>query len=333
MQAKALICDESQLFTLADVTLSDPTARQVVVRALCSGVSIGTEIRVVRNQINWGPYPLCNGYQAVGIVEYVGNDVDEFNVGEKVYYRDNQPMTLPDGQTVSPTLGTHASHALIDPNNTACLTLLPPGVGEDVASLFVMPGTGLQGVDMANVHVGDSVIVHGLGLIGLGVVAASRHRGAYIIAIDLDAQRLDIAHKLGADHLIDASQQDAKEAVQDLLGDGADIVFEATGVPACVDLAADLCKPEEKLVLIGNYGRAPLSYHFLPIHGKRLTVFYPSDALPHHQIAVLRNMATDMLPWHHVITHHLAPAETPSFYTALNRGETKGVVGAVIKWS
>lgn len=333
MQAKALICDESQSFTLADVALPDPTAHQVVVRALYSGISIGTEIRVIRNQIDWGPYPLCNGYQAVGIVEYVGHDVDEFKIGEKVYYRDNQPMTLSDGQVVSPTLGTHASHALIDPNNTACLALLPAGVDEDVASLFVMPGTGLQGVDMANVHVGDSVIVHGLGLIGLGVVAASRHRGAYVVAIDLDTQRLDIARKLGADQLIDASQQNTKEAVRELLDDGANVVFEATGVPTCVDLAADLCKPEEKLVLIGNYGRAPLSYHFIPIHGKRLTVFYPSDALLHHQIAVLRNMATGVLPWHHVLTHHLVPAEAPSFYDALNRGEAKGVVGAVIKWS
>ena len=52
-----------------------------------------------------------------------------------------------------------------------------PGAGMNVASLFVMPAVGLYGVDMANPRMGDTVVVYGVGMIGLGVVAACAQRG------------------------------------------------------------------------------------------------------------------------------------------------------------
>ncbi len=336
MHAKALVSDENQNFSYADVTLSDPGPEHILIRALYSGVSIGTEFALIRNKIStWGQYPICTGYQGVGIVEHVGEEVDTFKVGDKIYYRDNREgMYLSDGQEVSAAAGVHCSAAIVNPQTTHGLELLPEGIPEDAASLFVMPAVGLNGVDTANPRMGDVVAVYGAGLVGLGVMAACSHRGCVVVAVDLAQNRLEVAQKLGADHLINGSTQNVVEELQKIAPEGADVVFESTGVPACVDPAIELCKRHGKFVYQGHYGTEPLSYQFAPPHGKRLTMFYPcDDGFEPCRRAVLKNMATGVLPWHHTITHRVESEESPAFYDAINKDDAKDVVGAVIRWS
>lgn len=333
MMAKALICDAQQRFTYTDVVLPDPGPNRLRVRALKTGVSIGTEFALIRNKISWGPYPICVGYQGVGIVEEVGSEIDGFSVGDKVYYRDGKWMALADGTSVSCVSGTHCSHAVICPRTTHGLAHLPEGVNEEDASLFVMPAVALSGVDMANVRMGSSALVYGCGQIGLGVVAFCARRGAVTIAVDIRGDRLEIARTLGAAHVINAAEQSAPEAVQRITGDGAAVVFEATGIPACIDKAIQLASPRGKFVLQGNYGAAPIAFHFLPAHGKRLTWFYPcDDGLAPCRRAVMENFALGALDWQPVITHRVDAAGIADFYDAVNRGDHDDVVGAVINW-
>ena len=335
MHAKALICDENQNFSYADVALPDPGPEHLLIRALYSGVSIGTEFALIRNKIAGQQYPLCTGYQGVGVVEHVGEKVDAFKVGDKVYYRDNREgMQLPDGTKVSAAAGVHCSAAVVRPQTTHGLELLPEGVPNDAASLFVMPAVGLNGVDTANPRMGDVVAVYGAGLVGLGVIAACSHRGCVVVAVDLEQNRLDVARKLGADFLINGSTQNVVEELQKIAPDGADVVFESTGVPACIDPAIELCRRHGKFVLQGHYGTAPLSYQFAPPHGKRLTMFYPcDDGFAPCRRAVLKNMARGVLPWHHTITHRAEAEKSPVLYDAINNNNVKDVVGAVIRWS
>ena len=333
MQAKAIICDEQQNFSYADVVLPDPGPGQIVVRPHYSGVSIGTEFALIRNKLSWGPYPLCTGYMAVGTVEYVGKTVSDFKLGDKVYYRDNKDIHLADGQKVSAVTGTHCSLAVIDPNNTHGVAHLPAGVNEAAASMYVMPAVGLNGVDMANPRMGETVVVFGAGLIGLGVVAACSQRGCIVVAIDLADQRLEVAKQLGADYVINSKTQNVQEALKQIAPAGADVVFEATGIPACIDMAIALCKTHGKFVYQGNYGAAPISYHFLPPHGKRLTAFYPcDDGLAACRRAVIKNMAMGTLPWEITITHQVPAAEAPALFAAINGGQDD-ILGAVIDWS
>jgi len=334
VQAKALICNADRSFELADVTLAEPGATNISVRAVCSGVSIGTEFAVIMGKLNWGPYPLTTGYQAVGVVEHVGGDVEGFDVGDRVYYRDNKSITLADGVSVTTAAGTHCSAAVIDPTSTHGIAHVPDGVDDEAACLYVMPAVGLNGVDMANPRMGDVVVVHGAGLIGLGVVAACSHRGCTVVAIDIEDARLDVARKLGADHVINGARQDAAAAVRAIAPDGADAVFESTGIPACLDPAMALCRTHGKFVYQGNYGQAPITYNFLVPHGKRLTTFYPcDDGLAKCRTAVLKNMAMGALAWGEVITHRVQAAEAPDLYASIRDGNSDGVLGAVIHWS
>jgi threonine dehydrogenase-like Zn-dependent dehydrogenase len=197
-----------------------------------------------------------------------------------------------------------------------------------------MPAVGLFGVDMANPRMGEVVAVYGSGLIGMGVIAACSHRGCVVVAIDLDDERLGIARRLGADHVINTTTENANEALEKIAPGGADTVFECTGIPACVDPAIELCKRFGKFVLQGNYGKDPISYSFLPPHGKRLTMLYPcDDGFAPCERAVLKNMAMGALPWHHTITHRVDAQDAPQLYDDINRGKAKDVLGAVIRWS
>lgn len=289
---------------------------------------------LIRGTLHPGSYPICTGYQAVGIIEEVGDQVSKFKVGDKVYYRDNLSIKLPDGQTVSGVEGTHCSYALVDTQHTHGLELLPEGVAEDVASMFVMPAVGLWGVDIANVRMGDTVVVYGVGLIGLGNVTFCSQRGAVVIAVDLDQRRLDIARKLGADLLVDASAQDVQKEMEKIAPEGAYVVFEATGISACIDTAFALCRRYGKFVYQGHYGAAPISFDFRVPHGKRLTTFFPcDDGLEPCRRAVLKNMALGVLQWEHTLTHRLAAEESAEFYTAILERRAPDVVGAVIRWS
>jgi 2-desacetyl-2-hydroxyethyl bacteriochlorophyllide A dehydrogenase len=333
MIAKALICDAQQKFTLQDVFLPDRGPDQMLVRTLRTGVSIGTEFALVRNKISWGPYPLCLGYQGVGVVTEVGGNVSGFAVGDTVYYRDNKTVQLTDGTAVSAVSGTHCSHALINPTATHGVELLPQGVELECGAQFVMPSVSHYGVDMVDVRLGTVVVIYGCGQIGLGDVACVSRRGAITVAVDIADDRLAIARNLGADYVINGARQDVAAELRKIAPQGADTVFEATGIPACIDQAIPLAKACGKFVMQGNYGAAPISFHFLPAHGRRLTWFFPCDdgGAPCRR-AVMKNMALGALDWKLVITHRIAATDSPALYDAINRGAANEVISAVINW-
>ena len=332
MDAQALVATQSQQFSLETFPIPELTAAQILVRTLYSGVSVGTEFAVIQGKLDWGPFPVCTGYQAVGVVEAAGAAVTKFKTGDKVYFRRNfMPLTLGPDQ-VNTCAGTHSSHAIMD--ETAEVALLPDGVDGATGSLFVMPAVGYNAVDMAGVQMGDVVAFHGQGLIGLGALVAARLRGAVTIAIDLDRRRLDLAREMGSEYTINPSEEDVKARVEEIAPGGADVVFEGTGIPHCLDLAFPLARLRGKFVFLGNYGNAPISFHFLVPHGKQLTAFFPcNDGLAPCREAVLRNIAGGVIPWHKTITHRVEAGDAPTLYEAINKNEIPEMMAAVIKWS
>ena len=144
MNAQALICDEEQSFSIESVILMDPAPDQVVIRTWHTGVSIGTEFGLIRNKLSWGPYPLCTGYMGTGIIEAVGSEVSSFQVGDEVYFRRNDAMSLGDGTSVSCVSGTHCSYIVTRADTTDGVDHVVAGAAMDVACMFVMPASLLS---------------------------------------------------------------------------------------------------------------------------------------------------------------------------------------------
>lgn len=333
MNGKALICTEDQRFSLRDVSLGDVGPEDIFVRTQYSGVSIGTEFALIRNKLSWGPFPICTGYQAVGVIEQVGANVKGFKPSQSIYFRNTKSITLSDGTVVSPTAGTHCSHAVVGPSETHGPAPLPEGVDPEAASLFVMPSVSLYGTNLAGVGMGDVVVVQGAGLIGLGTIAVCVLRGADVIAVDVNPVRLKAAKMLGASHCIQAGKQDVVQAVQAVAPDGADVVFESTGVGSLIDQAILLARRHGKFIFQGNYGAGQIHLNFLEAHMRQLRVFFPcDDGYAPSRKAVMRLLASGALPLGKLITHRVPAADSPAFYEKINRNQADDVLGAVIVW-
>ncbi|WP_037911106.1 S-(hydroxymethyl)mycothiol dehydrogenase [Actinacidiphila yeochonensis] len=238
------------------IVVPDPGPGEAVVRVQACGVC-HTDLHYREGGIN-DEFPFLLGHEAAGVVESVGEGVDEVAPGDFVVlnwravcgtcracrrgrpwycfatHNATQKMTLLDGTELSPALGigAFAEKTLVAAGQC---TKVDPAASPAAAGLLgcgVMAGLGAA-LNTGNVGRGDSVAVIGCGGVGSAAVLGARLAGASrIIAVDLDERKLAGARGLGATHTVDAGAGDPVEAIRELTeGFGADVVIDAVGRP------------------------------------------------------------------------------------------------------
>lgn len=236
--------------------IEEPT--DAVVR-LTSSAICGTDLHFVRGTMAGMKPGTILGHEGVGVVEALGEDVRNFDVGDRVvicstvscgrcgYCRagytaqcDNANPNGPSAGTcffggpemTGPINGLQAEKARV-PFAHHTMVKLPKEVSDEQAILIsdIFP-TGWFGAELAKVAEGDAVVVFGCGPVGQFAVASCRLKNAgRIIAVDQHPDRLAMARRQGAE-VIDFSREDPVEAIKRLTGDGADRVIDAVGVDA-----------------------------------------------------------------------------------------------------
>ena len=168
--------------------------------------------------------------------------------------------------------------------------------------------------------VGQSVVVQGAGAIGLLAIATAKLAGAgNIISVDMVDERLAMAEKLGADHVIDMRQmKTAEERVKEVQrltnGLGGDVVIEAVGVPAAVPEGIDMTRRGGKYVEVGHYTNpGPVLINPHTICNKDMDILgswtYPPTQFG--TVLDLMRLAADRLPLDEIVTHkfHVSDAQ------------------------
>jgi 2-desacetyl-2-hydroxyethyl bacteriochlorophyllide A dehydrogenase len=146
---------------------------------------------------------------------------------------------------------------------------------------------GFHAAARGRVAAGETVIVIGCGMIGMGVVAGAAARGARVIAIDIGAFKLDLARRYGAVEVIDAAKEDVPARVEALTGgDGADVVIEAVGLPLTFTQAIDFACFAGRVVYVG-YAKEPVSYKTQFFNLKELDIMGSRNAMPEDFRAVI----------------------------------------------
>jgi alcohol dehydrogenase len=137
----------------------------------------------------------------------------------------------------------------------------------------VLPTAYEVGVLNGMVAPGDVVAIVGAGPIGLAaMLMASLYTPGHIVAIDLDDGRLESAARFGADTTINNGREDALARIMELTdGLGADVAFEAVGVPQTFELAAELIRPCGRVANIGVHGR-PATLHLETLWIRDVTI-------------------------------------------------------------
>jgi S-(hydroxymethyl)mycothiol dehydrogenase len=256
-QVKAVIARaQGEPVELVTINVPDPGPGEAVVRIQACGVC-HTDLHYREGGIN-DEFPFLLGHEAAGVVEAVGDDVTSVapgdfvvlnwravcgdcracNRGEPWYcfatHNATQKMTLEDGTELTPALGigAFAEKTLVAAGQCTKVDAdaRPAAVG--LLGCGVMAGLGAA-INTGNVGRGKSVAVIGCGGVGVAAIAGSALAGAgTIIAVDIDAGKLEAATRMGATHTVNSADGDPVAAIQALTGGhGADVVIDAVGRP------------------------------------------------------------------------------------------------------
>jgi predicted dehydrogenase/threonine dehydrogenase-like Zn-dependent dehydrogenase len=185
------------------------------------------------------PMPL--GYSAAGVVVECGAGVQEFKPGDRV-------------ATVSP----HAGAVALGRHLCAAI---PQNVSFGQAAYTSIGAIAIQGVRLARVNLGESVLVVGLGLIGQICIALLKAQGCRVFGTDVDPARLDLARQMGADGVALGAPLQAVRDFSEGFGVDAAIITAASESNSPVEFAAEACRTKGRIVLVGAVGlhipRAP----------------------------------------------------------------------------
>src|SRR5262249_54431759 len=158
--------------------------------------------------------------------------------------------------------GAQAEYVRI-PHAQANLARIPDELtDEQVVLLADIASTGFSGAESGQVRIGDSGGVYAQGPIGLCATIGARLMGAaLVIGVDGDERRLEMARRMGADHVLDYRHQDVVAEVKRLTGGGADVAIEALGAQATFENALRSLRPGGTLSSLGVYsGKLQMPY-------------------------------------------------------------------------
>jgi threonine dehydrogenase-like Zn-dependent dehydrogenase len=207
---------------------------------------------------------------------------------------------------------------------------LPEGLPFEDAALVEPFAVALHAVGRAPVTLNDSVVVVGAGMIGLALTQVLRLAGCgRLMVVDLEKERLALAKKLGATHVINAADGKAVAAILELTeGRGADAAFEAVGVTATVELALGCLRKGGRATLVGNV--SPKIEFPLQIAVTRELAMHGSCASRGEYPAVLEMMGRGALQAGPLISAVAPLAEGAAWFERLYRKEP-GLLKVVLK--
>lgn len=186
-----------------------------------------------------GRYAL--GYSLAGEVVAVDEDVLDVNVGDRVACSGSQ-------------CAHHAELVAVPRNMVAPV---PDGLDLAEAAFVTLGSIATTGLRATGAQFGETIVVYGLGLLGLLAGQVGTAGGFRIVGIDIDPARLHLARLLGIEHVLDAEASDVVEEVAELTGGfGADAVLLGVKSESSepLNLAFDMCRQGARVIAQGLFG-------------------------------------------------------------------------------
>ena len=342
-RARQAVIVEPYKVEVRETTLPDPGPNQILLAAEYSGLSAGTELAVYTGSHQWlkdpampdWKFPFRSGYSAAGRVLKVGKDF---------------PGSLQEGDRVS-FPGNHASAELFTVGHERCrVWKMPDTLSFEKAAVAVIARYGFGASIRTGLTLGRSCAVLGLGIIGQFALRCAMAAGmSPVIGIDAVAMRRAAAIKAGADACLDPSTQDVKAELQKLLNaKGAEVVIDATGVPAAIPTAMSYACDAGQVVVVGSpRGKAQDVNFYDDLHRRYIEVtgahgnmlFEPAHTrlagawdVNKAQYWLLRMLANGRLSLDGLVTHTIQPEQLSDAYEGLLK-DKENYLGVVLKWT
>jgi alcohol dehydrogenase len=341
---------------IEELELDGPNSLEVLIQIKSAGLC-HSDLSVI-NGSRQRPLPMVLGHEASGIVTEVGSGVTRVKRGDHVVFsfvpmcghcekclsgqpfmcihgqRANATGTLigggirfktNNGQSVNHHLGV-SGFSTFTVTHEASLIVIDPSFPLDKAALFgcaVMTGVGAV-INTAQVRPGNSVVVFGIGGVGLCAIMGAIVSGAWpIIAVDIIPSKLEHARRIGATHMLVADEK-TREAIRDLTDGGADYAFEAVGNAGVLAQAYETTRVGGTTVSIGlPHPESELKLKAVTLvgEGRHLVGSYMGSSVPIRDLPrFIKLYKAGRLPIDHLITSTLSMEQINSGFDELDSG-------------
>lgn len=300
--------------------VAEPTASagEVVIRVEAA-TTCGTDLKVWRRggHAKMLHPPTLFGHEAAGRIVAVGEGIKDWQVGDRVVANNSAPcmkcfFCQRQEHSLCPNLtwnnGTYAEYLKIPaPIVQHNLLHIPTELPTELAAMMEPLACVLHGVARSSVKWGDRVVVLGDGAIGLMFVAVLAQQSTEVLLFGGNEQRLRIGEQLGAVKAFDYHQLENIPSVvkEHTDGWGADVVVEATGLPAVWETAIACARPGATINLFGGCPRdTTITVNTEQLHYSELTLKGVFHNTPQYVRAALSLLASRAVPFELLISEH-----------------------------
>ena len=265
---RALLLSEYNHLELSDLPVPQPGADEVLVRVAACGICV-SDVHGYDGSSGRRIPPIVMGHEAAGTVVAVGAEVSDYAPGDRVTFDSTVycgrcefcargEVNLCDNrQVIGVSCGDYRRYGafaeyVVVPERI--LYHLPDGFAFAEAAMLEAVSVALHAVRVSEASGGETALVVGAGMIGLLTLQAARAAGcSRIFVADVDATRLELARKLGADETLHCSGPELAAKVLELTGGrGAELTYEAVGRNETVAAAVDSTRKGGTVTLVGN---------------------------------------------------------------------------------
>src|SRR5690242_5453175 len=319
-QMKAAVFEGHERIVLVERPIPSCGPNDAIVKVTLTTIC-GTDVHIWREE-----YPVERGrivgHEPVGVIHQLGDAVEGYSVGERVlvgaitpcgscfFCQSHSESQCSGHEDEWEMIGGWRLGNSID-GVQADLAKIPDDLSDEQCVLLAdIASTGISAAETANVQIGQSVAVFAQGPIGLCATAGARLKGAaLIIGVDAIEGRMHLSRQMGADEVVDFTQEDPVAAIKRLTdGRGVDVAIEALGTQQTFQSALDATRPGGIVSSLGVYGgklEVPVESFVYGIGDKQiLTTLCPGGKERMRKLMELvRNGKLDVAP---LITHSFA---------------------------
>ena len=293
---KTIIFDAPGKVRMADIPKPKMKPDEVLLKIQLIGLC-GTDLNIYKGNMPLVSFPRIPGHEISAEIIDKGNEVpDSIKPGNKVtvnpYMNCGKCSACRAGRfntcRHNETMGVQRDGAMLQYLSVPYQKIIQNNILSPEELALVEPlGVGYHATNRGRIVEGETVLVLGCGMIGIGVALAALQKKATVIVLDIDEKKLELMRSFGVHHTINNTREDAVKRINEIThGEGADVCIEAVGTAATYRLALEASSFAGRIVFIG-YAHVDISLNTSLIVKKELDIMGSRNALSEFKDVVL----------------------------------------------
>ncbi len=318
---KAAVLEDIDTIVVKEIDKEKPGPGEVLVRVRSCAIC-GSDIRIMHHGNPRVHFPQVVGHELSGVVAETGEGVEKVKVGDRVAIGADVPCGkcywCQNGMGTNCRInyaigyqfpGGFAEYILLNELTMSYgpVHRIPEGMSFDEACLAEPLACAINGLEMAQLGVGDTLAIIGAGPIGCMMIEMGRFMGATrVMMIQRSPHRLEIAKKFGADDYFLSSEENFLDNfLESTEGEGADVIMVACGSPDAQEMSLHMARHRARINYFGGLPATarPITLSSNLIHYKECMVLGSHGSLPRHHLKALKAIESGMVHTAEFISH------------------------------